>query len=61
MGINSFKYIFKTITVEHNYFDEVNFDPACKVKKYNIKKLLESKGYKLEKSVRADDWYIYIG
>ncbi len=55
------KYTFRTITVEHNYYDGNNFDPACKVKKDNIQKLLESKGYKLDKSVKADDWYIYVG
>lgn len=55
------KYTFRTMTIEHNYYSGNDFDPACKVKKDNIQKLLESKGYKFDKSVKADDWYIYIG
>ena len=55
------KYTFKTITVEHNYYAGTDFDPNCKIKKDNIQALLESHGYRLDKSVKADDWYVFEG
>jgi hypothetical protein len=45
------QYLFGCITVEHNYVQ-----PQRK----NIQNLLESKGYKLDKSIKWDDCYINV-
>ena len=43
------RYAFKCISIEHNYEEP---------KRTQIRKLLESKGYQLERSVHVDDWYV---
>jgi hypothetical protein len=42
------KYSFGFLTVEHNFEEP---------KRTNIRKLLESKGYKHVREVKWDDWY----
>lgn len=54
------KYKFRTITVEHNYWEGNDFDKDCKNKKDWIMSLLKSHGYQYVKSVKADDWYILL-
>jgi hypothetical protein len=52
-------YTIRLITVEHNYFEGTGFPPLEKEKKDKIQKFLESRGFVLEKTIKADDWYFY--
>lgn len=59
--LNSFdfsKYNIKTITVEHNYFEDGSWCSKNGYDMVNIRSLLLRNGYKYIKTVVADDWYI---
>jgi len=49
-GFSFSKYNVGALTVEHNYEEP---------KRSQIRKLLESKGYRLAKAVNVDDWYVF--
>lgn len=53
------KYKFRTITLEHNYTEGNKFKEKNKIRRMEIRELLTKNGYKLSKSVSADDWYIH--
>lgn len=54
------KYRFKTLTIEHNYFEGQGYPEAARIKRENIRNLLEANGYKFDKAVVADDWYTQL-
>lgn len=55
------QYVFRTMTIEHNCMEGTEYPQEYVDKRNNILELLESKGYKRERTVVADDWYIYNG
>ena len=58
------KYIFLTLTIEHNYGDlnysnDMNWNEKEKIKRDKIRDILTSNGYILDKKVVVDDWFVH--
>jgi FkbM family methyltransferase len=53
------KYTFLTMTIEHNYWEGTNWDKKEKKKRNKIRKLLLSKGYKIDNKLPWEDWFVH--
>lgn len=58
-NFNFDKYIFLTITVEHNYWKGTNWDKKEKIKRNKIRKLLLNKGYVIDIKLPWEDWFVH--
>ena len=58
-GFDFDQHIFLTITIEHNYAKQTDWDNKEKIKRDKIRKLLTSKGYILYKEGSVEDWFIH--